>query len=68
MNLGGPEEQQFVKPFLMRLFSDKEIIPLPFQKFLGPSIAHARSGGIAKLYQAIGNRNHKKTQNIYFFR
>jgi len=54
MNLGGPEDQSSVKPFLHRLFSDREIIPLPFQKFLGPAIAHFRSPGIAKLYQGIG--------------
>lgn len=32
LNLGGPETTDDVHPFLLRLFSDKDIIPLPAQK------------------------------------
>lgn len=31
LNLGGPETVDDVRPFLTRLFSDKDLIPLPNQ-------------------------------------
>ena len=34
MNLGGPEKSSDVYDFLNRLFSDKDLIPLPMQKFI----------------------------------
>lgn len=33
LNLGGPETTNDVHPFLLRLFSDKDLIPLPAQKY-----------------------------------
>lgn len=54
MNLGGPATQQDVNPFLTRLFSDREIIPLPLQKYLGPAIANFRTSSVKKLYAEIG--------------
>ncbi|ELR16960.1 uncharacterized protein ACA1_128470 [Acanthamoeba castellanii str. Neff] len=47
MNLGGPETLSDVRPFLQRLFSDQEIVQMPFpQKFqenvVGPWIAKRR--------------------------
>lgn len=33
MNLGGPATLDGVHDFLLRLFSDRDIIQLPFQKF-----------------------------------
>ncbi|PRP88661.1 ferrochelatase [Planoprotostelium fungivorum] len=54
MNLGGPETTDKVNIFLNRLFADHEIIPLPFQKFLGPTIANVRTEKVKKLYQSIG--------------
>jgi protoporphyrin/coproporphyrin ferrochelatase len=33
MNLGGPETTADVHDFLLRLFSDEDIIPLPFQQY-----------------------------------
>ncbi len=36
MNMGGPENQKEVKPFLKRLFSDSMIIRVPFSKILQP--------------------------------
>lgn len=55
MNLGGPENGTKVEPFLSRLFSDPDIIPLGrFQKQLGPFIASRRSPGIVKQYEEIG--------------
>jgi hypothetical protein len=32
MNMGGPEKLDHVYDFLFRLFSDKDLIPLPAQK------------------------------------
>ena len=32
LNLGGPEKQEDVYDFLFRLFSDRDLIPLPAQK------------------------------------
>src|SRR4051794_169911 len=54
MNLGGPATLDAVEPFLLRLFEDREIIQLPFQKFLGPFIAKRRTPKVQKLYDAIG--------------
>lgn len=54
MNLGGPKTVADVGPFLLRLFSDKEIIQLPAQKFLGPFIARRRTKGVEELYEGIG--------------
>jgi protoheme ferro-lyase len=33
LNMGGPETLDDVLPFLTRLFTDKDIIPLPAQRF-----------------------------------
>lgn len=34
LNMGGPETTKEVQNFLTRLFSDKEIIRMPFQEYL----------------------------------
>lgn len=54
MNLGGPKTLADVGPFLLKLFADREIIPLPGQSWLGPFIAKRRTAKVQKLYQAIG--------------
>jgi ferrochelatase len=54
LNMGGPSTQEEVADFLMRLFNDKEIIPLPFQNILGSSIAKLRTTRVKKLYHEIG--------------
>ena len=54
MNLGGPKNLDEVQPFLLKLFADKEIIQLPFQKWLGPFIAKKRTASVQKNYQDIG--------------
>ncbi len=54
MNLGGPATLDEVEPFLLRLFADREIIQLPFQKHLGKFIATRRAPKVRKLYDAIG--------------
>lgn len=54
MNLGGPETTDDVYDFLHRLFSDPELIPIPFQKRLAPWIAQRRTPDIKKQYEQIG--------------
>jgi ferrochelatase len=54
LNLGGPSTLDQVEPFLLRLFADREIIQLPFQKHVGRFIATRRAPKVRKLYDAIG--------------
>jgi len=54
MNLGGPATLEEVEPFLLELFADREIIQLPFQRWLGPFIARRRTPKVRGLYAAIG--------------
>ena len=57
LNLGGPEQLQDVRPFLFNLFSDPEIIRLPFpclQKPLAWLISRLRSEKSQKNYKQIG--------------
>lgn len=54
LNLGGPRTLDDVGPFLLELFKDREIIQLPFQKWLGPFIAKRRTPAVQKLYEEIG--------------
>lgn len=53
-NLGGPTTLEEVEPFLLRLFSDREIIPLPFQAALGGWIARRRAPKVRGRYAQIG--------------
>ena len=54
MNLGGPATLDQVGPFLLELFADREIIQLPFQRWLGPYIARRRAPKVRGLYASIG--------------
>ncbi|HNR00478.1 MAG TPA: ferrochelatase, partial [Trueperaceae bacterium] len=54
LNLGGPRNLDEVKPFLMELFADREIIQLPAQSTLGPFIAGRRTKSVQKNYSDIG--------------
>ena len=54
MNLGGPATLDDVEPFLLELFADREIIQLPFQRWLGPFIARRRTPKVRNLYASIG--------------
>eukprot|EP01099_Mayorella_cantabrigiensis_P005641 TRINITY_DN4580_c0_g1_i1.p1 TRINITY_DN4580_c0_g1~~TRINITY_DN4580_c0_g1_i1.p1 ORF type:complete len:376 (-),score=94.27 TRINITY_DN4580_c0_g1_i1:63-1157(-) len=53
-NLGGPSTTNDVYPFLLRLFSDREIIQLPAQPLLAKYIAVTRTPKVQKHYQEIG--------------
>lgn len=57
LNLGGPEKQDDVEPFLYNLFSDRSIIRLgPFfmQKFIARKIARRRAPTSRANYEKIG--------------
>jgi ferrochelatase len=54
MNLGGPASQSEVEPFLRNLFSDPELIRIPFQKRAAEWIARRRSPKVAAQYAKIG--------------
>lgn len=54
MNMGGPSTQEEVHPFLHRLFTDRQIMQLPVQDYLGSWIAKRRSPKIRDQYAAIG--------------
>ncbi|ESO98047.1 hypothetical protein LOTGIDRAFT_174413 [Lottia gigantea] len=54
LNMGGPETTEDVYDFLLRLFSDKDLIPLPAQSKLAPMIAKRRTPSIQTQYQKIG--------------
>ncbi|XP_054162405.1 ferrochelatase, mitochondrial-like [Oppia nitens] len=54
LNMGGPDTLDEVQPFLTRLFTDKDIIPLPAQSKLGPLIAKRRTPKIQEKYGQIG--------------
>ena len=57
-NLGGPDDQRSVEPFLMNLFSDREIIELPLGGLTQPIfawlIAKLRGPSVRRNYALIG--------------
>ncbi|KAE8231306.1 hypothetical protein CF326_g3683 [Tilletia indica] len=54
MNMGGPSTVEETGDFLSRLFHDRELIQLPFQKQLAPLIAKRRTPKIQEQYAKIG--------------
>lgn len=54
LNMGGPRTTDDVHDFLLRLFSDRDIIQLPAQKYMGPWIAKRRTPSIQEKYAEIG--------------
>lgn len=62
-NMGGPKDLESVRPFLYNLFSDNEIINLPwfispFQKPLAWLIAKFRSKSTQEMYKKMGGRSY----------
>ena len=57
-NLGGPDDLASVEPFLVQLFSDREIIELPFGAALQPLMARVisklRGPSVRRNYTRIG--------------
>jgi len=54
LNMGGPSTVAETYDFLKNLFSDGDLISLPFQRFLAPLIARRRTPRIEKQYSDIG--------------
>jgi ferrochelatase len=62
VNLGGPDSLEAVEPFLFNLFSDPDIIALPFGfqwtlPFLARWISRRRSSVAKEYYRAIGGKS-----------
>jgi len=60
MNMGGPQTLDDVRPFLYNLFSDPDIINLPwilrpFQKQFAWLVAKFRTPGTSDMYRQIGD-------------
>lgn len=57
-NMGGPENLDAVEPFLVRVFSDRSIIELPFGRIVQPvfarAIARLRRASVRRNYESIG--------------
>ncbi|KAI8992269.1 ferrochelatase [Pilobolus umbonatus] len=53
-NMGGPEKSEHVYDFLHNLFSDRDLMQLPFQKLTARFIAKRRSPQIVEQYNMIG--------------
>ena len=54
LNMGGPESEEEVHPYLKELFQDKELLKLPVQNILGNFIAWRRTPFIQKRYEELG--------------
>ncbi|MCA4774864.1 ferrochelatase [Wolbachia endosymbiont of Mansonella ozzardi] len=59
LNLGGPDSQNAVRPFLFNLFYDKRIInlPNPFRFLLAKFISAKRENTARKIYEQIGGKS-----------
>ncbi len=57
-NLGGPDTLEAVEPFLVKLFSDRDIVQLPFGRLVQPLfarlIARRRGPSVRRNYASIG--------------
>ncbi len=58
-NLGGPDKQESVKPFLFNLFNDPNIfrLPNPFRYLLAKLISSRRSKEASEIYAEIGGKS-----------
>lgn len=56
-NLGGPDSLEAVEPFLVNLFSDRDIFKLPFQNSLARFIARKRAPKVIEEYKRIGGKS-----------
>ncbi|CAI8026534.1 Ferrochelatase, mitochondrial [Geodia barretti] len=54
LNMGGPQTLDEVHDYLLRIFSDRDIMQLPAQNQLGPLIARRRTPVLRKHYEEIG--------------
>ncbi|KAK0485964.1 hypothetical protein IW261DRAFT_1548953 [Armillaria novae-zelandiae] len=71
LNMGGPSTVAETHDFLKNLFLDRDLIPLPFQRFLAPVIARRRTPQIEQQYTDIGGsctRKRLRTKAYVAFR
>lgn len=54
LNMGGPSTQEEVGDFLLRIFTDKDIMDIPFMSKIGPYIAKRRTPVVKERYREIG--------------
>ncbi|KAK2167496.1 hypothetical protein LSH36_27g09111 [Paralvinella palmiformis] len=54
LNMGGPEKVEDVQDFLLRLFSDKDLMQIPAQSRLAELVARRRTPKIQEQYRKIG--------------
>lgn len=54
MNMGGPKTLDDVHDFLLNLFSDRDLMQLPFQSSLAKNIAKRRTPRVKEQYREIG--------------
>jgi ferrochelatase len=58
LNMGGPDRQEAIRPFLYNIFTDRQIIELPGgavgQSLIGRLIVHSRLRTVKKNYRLIG--------------
>ncbi|KAK7861918.1 hypothetical protein R5R35_009382 [Gryllus longicercus] len=54
LNMGGPQTVNDVPDYLLRIMTDRNLIQLPMQRFLGPYIAKKRTAEVQKKYEEIG--------------
>lgn len=54
LNMGGPTSLEEIRPFLFRIFSDREIIRLPVQGLMARLLASRRSGKVTERYEYLG--------------
>jgi ferrochelatase len=52
--MGGPKTLDDVYDFLYNLFSDRDLMQLPVQKYMAKFIATRRTPSIKEQYQSIG--------------
>jgi len=60
LQMGGPDSLEAVKPFLLNLFSDREIIkigPAWLQPFIARMIVRRRAPKVAEKYREIGGKS-----------
>jgi ferrochelatase len=61
LNMGGPDSEEAVEPFLTNLFSDPAILPLPLpgplRSVLARFIARRRSPKVRPRYRALGGKS-----------
>ncbi|XP_033218856.1 ferrochelatase, mitochondrial [Belonocnema kinseyi] len=54
LNMGGPSKVEQVDEYLLRIMTDRDMVQMPFQKYLAPWIAKRRTPEVKEKYKEIG--------------